>query len=48
LIGVLYFLRLFKVHIVCRGKKLPIRLEMMRVWYQYALVYSLLKTIKKW
>lgn len=37
-VGGLYLLRLLRIRLFCRGTKLPVRFELARVWYQWALV----------
>jgi len=34
----LYIVRLLRIRLFCRGNKLPVRFELARVWYQWALV----------
>jgi glycosyltransferase involved in cell wall biosynthesis len=39
-IAVLYVLRLLKVYLWCRGTRQPLRVELMRFWYQWAYIRS--------
>lgn len=41
-IGVFYIWRIFRTYIICRGTKLPLAFEWMRIWYQSCLVRMLL------
>lgn len=47
-IGVLYTLRLVRVWLFCRGTKLPVRMELLRPWYQLALIWTTLKSVRRW
>lgn len=47
-IGILYLLRLVRIQIFCKGTKLPIRVELLRPGYQVALVWTMLKSIRRW
>ena len=42
----LYTLRLVRVRLFCKGARLPLRFDFARIWYQFALVWGLFKTVR--
>ncbi len=47
-VAVLYSFRLVRNILFCRGNKLPIRLELIRFWYQGVAIVSSLRRVNSW